>query len=297
MQVAVREGPQQPKIFYGEIIADLGLSLGRAQRLRRKMSQQNQMVYASVSLVSYYSQLNQLQPAEAAILDHLRDRLPTMKMLDIGIGGGRTTQHFLPLVGHYTGIDYATEMIAVCRRRFAASSQPANLAVMDARDLRQFDDNSFDFILFSFNGIDYVSHRDRLRILKEIHRVGKPGCVVLFSSHNLQSMARLFDYRQHLSRNPLKTYADLAMWGLTRLLNPAITLDLINAAPHLVLKDESHNFRLQTYYIRPAEQVKQLEFGFNTIEIYPWTQRVKLAPLSEAYLEPDLWLYYFCLVT
>ncbi|GBD51465.1 hypothetical protein BGM30_05580 [Microcystis aeruginosa NIES-298] len=35
----------------------------------------------------------------------------------------------------------------------------------DARNLEQFADNYFDFILFSFNDIDYISHADRFLVL------------------------------------------------------------------------------------------------------------------------------------
>jgi ubiquinone/menaquinone biosynthesis C-methylase UbiE len=45
--------------------------------------------------------------------------------------------------------------------------------VGDARDLSQFEDESFDFVLFSYNGIDVISHPDRLRTSREIYRVLK----------------------------------------------------------------------------------------------------------------------------
>lgn len=259
------------------------------------MREPNQAVYASPSIVQHYAQLNPLQPAETAILERLKERLPGMAMLDIGVGGGRTTQHFWPLVGSYIGIDYAADMIDACRQRFVTSQQTIRLAVADARDMQLFADRSFDFILFSFNGIDYVSHGDRLRVVQEIHRVAKPGGYVLFSSHNLWCMAHAFDYRQHIGFNPLKTYENLAMWGLTRLFNRAVSLEQIQTAKHLVLRDESHNFRLQTYYVCPEEQLRQLEFGFDTVEIYPWTQRIP-AGLNSDRLKSDQWLYYFCRV-
>lgn len=51
---------------------------------------------------------------------------------------------------------------------------------MDARDLSTFSDQSFDLVWFSFNGIDYVNHIDRLTILQEIYRVTKPGAILYF---------------------------------------------------------------------------------------------------------------------
>ncbi|MFH7245151.1 MAG: methyltransferase domain-containing protein [Spirulina sp.] len=259
------------------------------------MADCNQTAYAKSSLVRYYTQLHQLQPAERGILMRLRDQLPTMAMLDLGIGGGRTTQHLWPRVGQYTGIDYSAEMIAACRARFSPAGDDGagpTLAVMDARDLSAFEDKSFDLIWFSFNGLDYVSHADRLKILQEVHRVGKPGAYFVFSSHNLRGMARTFDYRQHLSFNPLTTYVDLAMWGLLRWFNRGVGITDLSRTDHLILRDESHNFALQTYYIDPAAQIQQLAFGFHSIEVYPWTQMDPVNDVDDPGLSSALWLYY-----
>ena len=137
------------------------------------MSDQNQKTYASAGIVWYYIQLSLLQPAEKTVLDRFKDQLSTMSLLDIGIGGGQTTQHFAPLAKAYTGIDYSAEMIVACQQKFSGVLPPASLNVGDARDMSQFADNTFDFILFSFNGIDYVSHYDRLRIFSRVKQGGK----------------------------------------------------------------------------------------------------------------------------
>ncbi len=257
------------------------------------VDRQNLATYKAPDIVGYYAQLRLLQPAEAAIRERLRAALPQMKMLDLGIGGGRTTTHFAPLVREYVGLDYSTEMIAACRRRFAGSAYDLQLTVGDARDLSRFSDNSFDFILFSFNGLDYVTHSDRLQILKEIRRVGKPGGHFCFSSHNLRGIAREFDFRAQMSWNPLKTYTNLVMTGLLRLFNPDITRDRLIHEPHLLIRDEPHNFRLWNYYIRPETQLAQLEAGFDEIEVYSWREKTPLNA-SELITNTDLWLYYFC---
>jgi ubiquinone/menaquinone biosynthesis C-methylase UbiE len=41
-----------------------------------------------------------------------------MKMLDIGVGRGRTTMHFAQAAEEYWAIDYSEETIAACRERF-----------------------------------------------------------------------------------------------------------------------------------------------------------------------------------
>ena len=187
------------------------------------MRDKNQKIYTTSNIVWHYTQLSRLQPAEQKILERFQERLPAMKMLDIGIGGGRTTKHFASLAGEYTGIDYSAELIAACQRRFSGRPQSMSLEVGDARSMNQFADNSFDFILFSFNGIDYVSHSERLQVLQEIRRVGKPGCYFFFSSHNLQGLVQEFDYKKQISLNPLKTYVNLVMLALLRLFNASIS--------------------------------------------------------------------------
>lgn len=256
----------------------------------------NQKTYQSQGVVKHYAQLRQLQPAEETIIQRLGDRLSSMKMLDLGVGGGRTTQHFAPLVGEYVGVDYSPEMIAACQKRFASSSRPIVLEVGDARDLSQFEENTFDLILFSFNGIDYISHGDRLKVLQEIHRVGKPGGYFCFSTHNLPSMEKAFHWRTQLSVNPLKTYVNLVMLGIMRLCNPSITLSQLKSSPYEMLRDESHNFRLKTYYVRPEEQMKQLAAYFKEIQVYSWKSGRELTSEEERSSNLDMWLYYFCMI-
>jgi ubiquinone/menaquinone biosynthesis C-methylase UbiE len=255
----------------------------------------NQNTYSSLRVVQYYTQLKELQPAEQTILDQFKDRWSTMKMLDIGVGGGRTTQHFSQVAANYIGIDYSAEMIAACENRFLDSPK-ASFNVVDARDMNKFEDNSFDFILFSFNGIDYISHTDRLRVLQEISRVGKSGGFFFFSSHNLQVFEREFNFKRQLSFNPLKTYTNLVMFSLLRAFNPALTLQKLQAASYTIVKDESHNFRLNTYYVRHQEQLDQLGPNFSDIKSYSWKTGLELTNERELDANSDLWLYYLCTI-
>lgn len=217
-------------------------------------------------------------------------------MLDLGVGGGRTTQHFAPLVGEYVGIDYSPEMIAACKKRFTAASGKFLFEVGDARNLSQFRDNYFDFILFSFNGIDYISHSDRLRVWQEISRVGKSGGYFCFSSHNLQGIEREFAWRNHLKFNPLTTYINLVMWAILRGCNLSITPEKLKASDYAIVRDEPHNFRLHTYYVRPQQQIQQLDSNFRDIKIYSWKSGREISSKSELLSNFEMWLYYFCTV-
>ena len=82
------------------------------------MVDHNHQVYIAPKIVQHYSQLSQLQPAEQTILDLFHNEWSSIKMLDIGVGGGRTTKHFSRVVQEYIGIDYSEEMIAACQNVF-----------------------------------------------------------------------------------------------------------------------------------------------------------------------------------
>ena len=55
----------------------------------------------------------------------------------------------------------------------------------DARNLSRFGDGKFALVLFSFNGIDGVGRADRYRILREFHRVVRPGGWLLVEDTDL----------------------------------------------------------------------------------------------------------------
>jgi ubiquinone/menaquinone biosynthesis C-methylase UbiE len=245
----------------------------------------NQKTYTSADIVRYYELINQLQPAEQLIFDRLSPNLPTMKVLDLGVGAGRTTQYLNDRAAEYIGIDSSAEMIAACQIRFPG----VQFQVCDARDMGCFETGYFDFVLFSFNGIDYVDNDDRRAILQEIHRVSKPKAIFCFSSHNLQSFEQSFQVQW--SWNPIATYTNLVMLGILKVVNPSLTLTKLQALPWAIVKDESHNFRLNTYYIRPEDQIKQLMDWFENIQVYSWKQAVELDDRAS---NVDQWLYYCC---
>ena len=254
----------------------------------------NKNTYTARSIVNYYAGLGWLQPAEIAILKRLQPQLANMKMLDIGVGGGRTTLHFAPLAKQYVGIDYSPKMIAACQQRFKNSEYPISLKVCDARDLSQFDDRSFDFILFSYNGIDYVSHEDRLKVLAEVKRVGKPGCYFFFSSHNLQALEKGLLWQSQININPIESYVKLVRLGLFWLFNMPLMRQKIATSDHLIVRDDSHLYRLSTYYVRATQQLKQLSQDFRQVEIYPWNSQERVSEIDGPIMETALWLYYLC---
>ena len=136
-------------------------------------------VYSNQSVVEYYSKLQDLQPCEELLFSkHLKD---SVSVLDIGVGGGRTTPYLSEYVNRYVGIDFSDGMIKAAKIRFPLH----DLRVCKAENLSCFADCEFDSVVFSFNGIDYITtDSDRTKCLSEIYRVLKKGGVFIFSSHN-----------------------------------------------------------------------------------------------------------------
>src|ERR1700694_1624495 len=118
----------------------------------------NRRTYAAKKVVRGYQDLDFIYKAEEVILQRLYPFIKDRKLLDIGIGGGRTTKYLLEISADYTGIDYTPQCVEIVKRKYPQ----ATIISADARDLSIFDE-AFDFILFSFNGIDYIDHEDRLK--------------------------------------------------------------------------------------------------------------------------------------
>ena len=144
-----------------------------------------------------------------------------MTILDLGVGGGRTTPYLSSLASRYVGADYAPEMINACRKKFP------NLEFENAgaAALSVFATSSFDAVVMAFNGMDsVVPDESRCQALREIRRVLKPKGVLIFSSHNVRSIfvrpswnpQRLANLAKELVGSHSVLYRPL-LWSLTGL--------------------------------------------------------------------------------
>ncbi len=270
------------------------ISVNPQSNLKNGFNMSNRKTYRKKRIVKIYSEQTHLQEPEKTILNLIKSDLPKMKMLDIGVGGGRTTLHFAKLVKEYVGIDYSEEMIAACRKRFSDHPEHISFKVCDSRNLNVFKDNSFDFILFSFNGIDYVSHKERLKIFQEIKRILNPEGYFCFSSHNLQSIHKLFDLREqmHFQADLPKK---LVRWFLTRYVyNRSVNVGKMKTLPFTVFNDGAERFGLQTYYIKPFDQVKQLQSNFQNIRLFLLNSGNEADDKINLNNINDDWIYYLC---
>ena len=214
-----------------------------------------------------YRHASDLFPAERTILELLQDELAAGHVLDIGIGTGRTTGHLARRSAGYVGVDYSPEMIERARLRFPDET----LQVMDARNLSVFPVGRFDIVVFSYNGIDYVDHQDRLKILGQIHRVLRPGGVFMFSAHRLgvdiPAASDLGNLK--VSLNPARTAQSMVRY-VQGIRNAArVKPGERREADYALLNDAAQQYQLLTYYISPLAQKRQLEtLGFQGVKAF-----------------------------
>lgn len=156
------------------------------------------------------------------------DKLRTQDVLEIGVGYGSYAQLLAPRSGTYVGIDLTSEAVAATSRRFELSKTPGKILQMDAEAM-DFADGSFDFI-WSWGVIHHSA--DTGRILKEMHRVLRPGghCTIMVYYRSwwsyylfaflkalldgkLPSASRIRDVRQHTTDGAIARYYTCAEWN------------------------------------------------------------------------------------
>jgi ubiquinone/menaquinone biosynthesis C-methylase UbiE len=245
----------------------------------------NLNTYRTAEVVAHYAGLDYLTACEQFLFEHyLR---PGMSIMDLGVGGGRTTPYLSSIASGYVGADYSEEMIRVCRSKFPH----LRFDVADAADLSQFADGSFDAVVFSFNGVDQlVPDEKREDCLRECHRVLKAGGVYIFSSHNPWSLFIDWQWdRDRLQRLARKVkdegvFFDLTFAALTcgRIIL-SIARSFAKAIPRAYRRlptaafwrgtgyiwDPAHG-GLHTHYAVPAKVVAELnQFDFRLLEVLP----------------------------
>lgn len=143
----------------------------------------NEASYNNSAIVDYYSNLvsTGLFHYEELLID--KYFASGGRTLDVGCGVGRATIPLFEKGYKVIGLDFAEKMIMAAKSLNSA----IDYRVGDILSTR-FDDQEFDNILFSFNGLMLLgTYEDRLKAVKEICRILKPEGNFIFTTPYLDN--------------------------------------------------------------------------------------------------------------
>jgi SAM-dependent methyltransferase len=240
----------------------------------------NRAAYETDELIGRYASFDSLFPAEERIFQKFKRQFAG-NVLDIAIGGGRTTRALLPLAASYIGLDYSEGMVQAARKAFPG----ADLRVMDMRDVaREFEGRRFDAILISFNSIDLISWEDRCALLRSLPALLADDGVFVFSVHDLADVGRQrgFRLRPDLQQSWRTAYKPRSLARLLLRAPPWLLKAWRNRRRlrHLektfdgyaYVNDTDGNYGMVHVYVEVSKQIEVLKAcGFSRIEVsQPW---------------------------
>lgn len=252
--------------------------------------------YNDPKVVGFYKDHGRLGPVETVLLARIKEEVQGQPILDIGIGGGRTTPFLLQISQAYTGIDFSEGMIQAARQNFPG----VDLRTCDARDLSRFQNGQFAAVFFLGVGIDDMTGSDRLLVLKEIHRVLRPHGILTLASHNLNARNPVSGVVNglRLTGNPFIFVGDSflrlrswfshcrgKLWNMVHHKGYAICMDYDDC----FAEQAKIGVVLKTYYMRRSAQIRQLiENGFHEVEALDREGNI----INDDKASKDLFLHY-----
>lgn len=249
-----------------------------ANDFARRMAAINAGVYERPRSVREYT-TPVLLPSEVVIFRRYAADICDKRVLDLACGAGRTTHYLRHLTAHYSGADLSSRMLAACRR------QPANRGLefleLDMRNVGSLGEQRFDFVLISANGIDHLTHDERLQVLRDLRRVLSERGLLVFSAHNKAFLDRHWDgevpvpdLREALQvtrflRHPLRRLENLRRVLRVRRNHDRLRPLQTFADDYSIVVGQAHDHTLLSYWIEPAAQIRQIaEVGFELLETY-----------------------------
>jgi ubiquinone/menaquinone biosynthesis C-methylase UbiE len=229
----------------------------------------NLSLFSSVQGVNAFSDARLFSVERTVFRRHLR---PPARVLDLGCGVGRTTTALAEMGFDVIGLDASSAMVTRAR----AALPDGTFAIGNACALA-FRDHSFDVVLFSFNGLDYICPESkRLQALAEMRRVLRSGGLLVLSSHNRWGLIS--------GRSGIGYYRWLVGFVRRNFLSAGARPSPAAAVGRYFI-DHTAFGELTTYFIDPINQRRQLaDSGFALIDVVGYFRT------SLKYLEP--WPYY-----
>ena len=246
--------------------------------------------YERPQVARAYAARSALTPAEIAALAEA-GACTRGDVLDLGVGGGRTTAHLRGTARSYRALDLSAAMVEACRARYPGVA----VEVGDARTLAGHGGETYDLVLFSFNGIDDMDHDDRSRVFAAVRRVLRPGGAFVYSSHNLRSLGGQFP---PLSMQRIAPSINPARLAVRTLRTAAANVRRLRNRRRLageqrlgegyaIVNNGDYDYALLTVYVDPDHECATLaSAGFTRIATFDLQGRRNPAAPD------DPWVYY-----
>jgi SAM-dependent methyltransferase len=230
----------------------------------------NEQLWARDHVARYANR--SLQPAEVVLLARYHAAL-SGRVLEAGCGAGRILGYLVALGGEVHGVDTSARMLEYCRHTYPE----ALLAQGDLRALPGIVKAPFDAIVAADNLLDVVDPDERRAVLGDIRSLLASDGVLIFSSHNLASVApgserpssgrveRLL--RKLVNMSPAQLASAATHWP-RRIRNRRRLASLQRrSAEYAILNDSEGDYGALHYYVRRDAQERQLgDAGFTLLE-------------------------------
>ena len=198
------------------------------------------------------------------------------RVVELGCGAGRVLGYLGMISGNALGIDVSPAMVARCRTTYKeVEARVGDIAQLDLPK------RSFDVVFALANVLDVFDEQARRRVLLDIGELLQPGGLLIFSSHNLDSVEPTKDSPEprgrlrnaaglllEASNFPPRDAPRLARRLLVRRRNRRRLGPLQYAGDgHAMINDQAHDFSLLHMYIQRDEQERQLrDCGYELLE-------------------------------
>jgi len=248
-----------------------------------------QQIYESDNVVNDYIKSIKLDLVENTILEIIKSKTQKYSMLDIGVGTGRTTRYFAPLFQNYIAIDFSAKMIEECKSTYKYLANSVFLHA-DVTALPKLSIDTFDFVFFSFNGIDTLaSIEDRISVINNAFNLVNDAGLFVFSTHSTNALNRLYSFQ--LPRNPFKIYGEINRYRKLRKVNGP--RQIFENKSFFQVYDGGEYFQLLVSYILPSYQYKIIQnAGFS--KIIPYDISGRIIDSKNIDLCYDNWIHFAC---
>jgi SAM-dependent methyltransferase len=175
-------------------------------------------------------------------------------------------------------------------RYFRKNLPGISIRQADFRDLRAFEDESFDFVLATANVIDALPHEGRLSALAEASRVLRPGGVLGFSCHNVNYEDALSGPKMRWSWNPVRLGSSALQFAIGLWNHRRVGPMRVVGGEYALLNDTGHFYSCLHYYASRVTVAAQMtNAGLQLADTFDRSGRA-LAEGADDSANP--WLFY-----